>query len=833
MTPNPLTGSSLTEMWDSDQTLSGIVSATQTIVFAYYNEYHQTLSYRVIDGGSGYGAPAAFGGLQFGSVYSPTLTTTATGYWFDATGTLTFTNPLAGSGTSRQWVENSVSVPLTSSNSEAVLYYDQCEQTLSYEVIDGESGYSAPVTIGGLQYGSAYSATLSTSGAGYWFDAVGTLTFTNPLSGSGSTEQWVENSVSVPLTSSNTQVVLYYNQFRQTLSYSVVYGGTPTAPTASGQQYGSAYAPSLTASAMTYWFDANGIITINTPTNGANERWSPSPASVSATQSDTQVFDMYNQYQQTFSCSIAGGGLGYSEPSATGTQLGSAYTLYLTTTANASWFDATGAITLANPLPGSTATERWETQISLVSATQSNTQVVTYYNQYSFALSYSISGGGSPATPTLISTQFGASYAPTLTISATTYWLDSGQSWSVTNPLGGSNSTEQWAVQMASGTVSSSSPTTAGGSFVFTFYNQYGFILSYLITGGGSPTAPTLTSTQAGSVHTSALTGSPVTYWLDSSASWSLTNPLGGSGSSERWDTSQTVSGTVGGTVTTAFTYYNQYMYTLSYSIAYGGSGYLAPTLASTQFGGSYTLTLTTSGTGYWLDQSAACSVTNPLPGSGSSERWDAATACPTVNASRTVVFTYLHQYYFDSLSNSVLGGSIRNVTQWYSVGARVTLSATASGGWRFMFWRGTGSGSYNGTEPAPPIIVDGPANETAIFYAGLTLHPDPNGYLTYSFGSTSGNVSAGSEKTVYVPPGTNVTLKATPGNFAYVFAGWAGDAKGSAPETSLVILGPQSVSASYILDYGDISVVAIAIPLVVVISVYILAVRRWPRGQT
>jgi len=49
---------------------------------------------------------------------------------------------------------------------------------------------------------------------------------------------------------------------------------------------------------------------------------------------------------------------------------------------------------------------------------------------------------------------------------------------------------------------------------------------SYVVSGGGSPTAPTLTSTQSGGSYTPVLTGSAVGYWLDAGVSWAVTNRL-------------------------------------------------------------------------------------------------------------------------------------------------------------------------------------------------------------------------------------------------------------------------------------------------------------------
>jgi len=410
-------------------------------------------------------------------------------------------------------------------------------------------------------------------------------------------------------------------------------------------------------------------VTATEPADGATTRDRFSVAGSASTTTKTATCSSgicstwsvsnYEQVSEQFSNSVSGGGSGYSAPTLTCYQLGvqgSCATLSGTLTAY--WLDYGTSWSTTNPLTGSSTSQRWDAS-SGTSGTSSagGSASPVYYHQYSYTLSYSISGGGSPTAPALITVQFGSAYTPSLTGSATAYWLDSGQSWSVTNPLGGSGSSERWdSSQTASGTVSSSSPTTAGGSLVLTFYNQYAFIFSYSATGGGSPMAPTLTSTQFGAAYAPTITGLPVTYWLDSSASWSLTNPLGGSGASERWDTPQTVSGTVGGTVTTVFTYYNQYLYTLSYSVANGGSGYSAPALTSTQFAGSYNPTLTTTATGYWLDSSATCSVTNPLSGSISSERWDTTTACPAVGASQTIIFVYYNQYR-QTLSYSIEDG--------------------------------------------------------------------------------------------------------------------------------------------------------------------------------
>ena len=825
---NPLSGSGSTERWDTSQTVSGTVSATVTTAYTYYLQYLPTYQYTVTGGGSPTVATIVRI-TQFGGAATVTPTLAGQTAWTDSGTTSSYTNPISGAAGER-WDANSGTLSVISSAATMNPdYYHQYSYTLSYSVTGGGSP-TAP-TLASTQFGASYTPTLTTGVTGYWLDNFATCSVTNPASGSTLTERWDTATTCPTVSSTQTILFAYYHQYSVSVGYSVVGGGSPTAPTLTATQFGSAYMPSLTRSVTAYWLDSGQSWSVTNPLggSGSTEQWDTSQT-VSGTVSSSSpttaggslVFAYYHQYALTFSYAVVRGGSGYAPPTLNYSTFGASTSVALTQNPIVFWSDAGSSWTATNPLPGSSASERWQTnQTTNGASTNPATLALSYYHQYPVVFVYSVIGGGTGyGSPSVNFTQFGAR------VSGTQGWADAGSAYSFTNPLPGSSSTERWYSGDSVGSISATSPVNA------TYYHQYAFLLRYSVLGGGGYSGPSLNSSYLGASGLQRLSTSQVTYWLDSSKSWSLTNPLGGSGSSERWDTSQTVSGTVGGNVTTVFTYYNQYLYTLSYSITYGGSGYSAPTLTSTQFGGSYTPTLTTGVTGYWLDNSATCSVTNPLSGSGSSERWDTATACPTVSATQTVVFAYVHQYYVDSLSNSVLGGSIRNVTQWYNSGTRVILNATASDGWRFMYWKGVGSASYNGTESAPPISVDSPANETAIFYAGLTLHPDTNGYLTYSFGSVSGNVSAGSEYTVYVPPGTNVSLKATPESFAYVLAAWAGDAKGGDPETSLVILGPQSASASFVLDYADISVVVVAIPLVVVLSIFILAVRRWPRGQ-
>ena len=172
-------------------------------------------------------------------------------------------------------------------------------------------GYSssASVTVSGA---GASVSSIPMDGALHTFTAnpSSTITFTVPTDGSNSRYRF-NNAGSASTTwsyttgaSGDTQSNTVYYQYEQTLSYSLLNGGSPTAPTATGKSVSIAYSPSLTTTATGYWFDYSSTsITFSTPT-GTNEQWVPNPASISATSANTQVVSMYNQYKQTLSYSL-------------------------------------------------------------------------------------------------------------------------------------------------------------------------------------------------------------------------------------------------------------------------------------------------------------------------------------------------------------------------------------------------------------------------------------------------------------------------------------------------------------------------------------------------
>ena len=194
------------------------------------------------------------------------------------------------------------------------------------------------------------------------------------------------------------------------------------------------------------------------------------------------------------------------------------------------------------------------------------------------------------------------------------------------------------------------------------------FTLSYSVVGGGAGySPPTLTYKYNGAVQTTPLGTTPTVYNLDAGSTWSVTSQLLGSGATERWETSQATNGTAVPGNSVSITYYHQYLETVSYSVG-GGSGYSPPALSGVQFGAVVSLPVGTSPASYWLDGATAYSVTDPLPGSTSSERWFSPGGQGSVGGPGAVVFAYDHQFYLD-----VSGGAA--ASQWYDSGAQASVS--------------------------------------------------------------------------------------------------------------------------------------------------------------
>ncbi len=407
-----------------------------------------------------------------------------------------------------------------------------------------------------------------------------------------------------------------------------------------------------------------------------------------------------------------------------------------------------------------------------------------------------------------------------LSTTPTTYEADSGTTWTVTSTIAGGNG-ERWATNALTNGTTSNSQTMN-----FAFYHQ--FLVSFnseVIGGGVGYSIPTISFSQFGG-SSSTIAGSSV--WVDASSTFSYPVSLsGGSPTSERWQTNQATSGQVGSAGSVSVSYYHQFLVMPGYTVVGGGSGYSAPDINCTQFGSSET---TTSSSSVWMDAGSSYSYRNPLAGSASSERWYSATSMGTIGGAGTITASFHHQYSLTIGPASLQGGSVTPSAGWYDAGTTLQVSSSASLGWEFEGWTGTGSGSYSGPLNSTSIQLNGPITENASFYPGLKIIATDGGSVSYSYGSVSETVSPGTTKTVYVPPGMTISLSSVSSSFLYAFTGWTGASNRTTSQVQETLASPASLRANF--SYNVAALSGIVVALVAVLVAGLLLYRRSPRHR-
>ena len=128
---------------------------------------------------------------------------------------------------------------------------------------------------------------------------------------------------------------------------------------------------------------------------------------------------------------------------------------------------------------------------------------------------------------------------------------------------------------------------------------------------------------------------------------------------------------------------------------------------------------------------------------------------------------------------------------------------------------------------------MTGPLTENATFYPGLAISADLGTDVAYSYGSQSGTVPAGTTKTLYVPPSSNVTLRASPSLFVYSFASWqgAGLSSETKPSLAVVVDSPTEVTGTSSLNYPVVLGAAIIAAVILILAISLLTRNRRRRG--
>jgi hypothetical protein len=413
-------------------------------------------------------------------------------------------------------------------------------------------------------------------------------------------------------------------------------------------------------------------------------------------------------------------------------------------------------------------------------------------------------GDGLPASSPVLNYTFGGTeYSDTLTLKPTTYYMDYGSTWSVTNPLPGGFSGEEWrTAQPTAGVVNSSL------SLEFNYYDQYLLTFDYNTSGENAGFAqPNVTIMQCG-VYSSV--EAPYSTYVDSGSQYSYQNPIPTSLTGERWATA-VPQGYAYTSLTVDPLYYHQYALNTSYSVIGGGTP--GPILLSgVSFGSPVSVQLSETAETIWLDAGSGYSLPASI-NSTETERWYASSE---LNGSITGPFAfspaYQHQFYLNLSSYSEGGGSLTPSNGWVVAGQSVQINAVPSTNWQFEGWTGVGPLSYSGNLSSTSFSMESPVQEYAQFYPGLIVSAMGSGTVSYSYSQKMGSVAGGTSFTLYAPQNSSISLTAAPSSFFFQFDKWSGAINSSSPTTSLVLTAPGQIQARFILNWVNIGILATAI---------------------
>jgi hypothetical protein len=149
-------------------------------------------------------------------------------------------------------------------------------------------------------------------------------------------------------------------------------------------------------------------------------------------------------------------------------------------------------------------------------------------------------------------------------------------------------------------------------------------------------------------------------------------------------------------------------------------------------------------------------------------------TVAPTTSRTYTAIFST--QYYLTMTRGT--GGTVSPASGWRNAGSTVSITATATTGYTFAGWTGTGAGSYSGMNNPASITMNGPVTENASFTRNnvqVTVQTNPAG-RSFSVDGTSYTLA----QTFSWVPGSSHTIATTSPQSGgtgvqYVWMNWSG----------------------------------------------------------
>lgn len=314
----------------------------------------------------------------------------------------------------------------------------------------------------------------------------------------------------------------------------------------------------------------------------------------------------------------------------------------------------TEASVTAESYPVNATTQIWTNPAASWNITQAfDIPLVISYHQYAMNFTYSVlpSGGMGLTGP---SVSFESNGVSNSTTAPSLVWADAGSSYSFSSLLGSSTGSERWISLAGSG----SGKVTGAANVSNAYYDQVQVGLSYSVAGSGESTsnAPIFTGTTFGSTLSVPLNGSSDTFWLDRNSSYTVTNILPGSNSTDRWITIQNSSGSITAPVDLDFLYYHEYSINFSYTIVGGGSPLSLPSVNYLSINGTSSLLLSNSPSPVWVNAGSALNVSSLMMSQNSTERWAYFAGSQVASAPGTFQITLYHQYEV-GFNIAIIGG--------------------------------------------------------------------------------------------------------------------------------------------------------------------------------
>ncbi len=255
----------------------------------------------------------------------------------------------------------------------------------SYDVLDGGSGFTAP-TLTFFAYGVLQNKPLSDIPQTLTIDYGSPWNVTGTLAGSSSDQRWQTSQATTGVANGGAMEFTYYHQFLIAFRYDVTGGGAGySAPALTVAQFGSSMSVAATKTGSNVWVDAQSTYTSPSQLQGStsSERWLSRNAAGSISSSMNVSLTYYHQYLVPVSYSLSGGGgIASSPPLLTYASLGEALNITLGLQPQSVWLDAGAEYSAADPLSGSTTTERLFSPSGSGNVYSTAPLVLGYYDQY-------------------------------------------------------------------------------------------------------------------------------------------------------------------------------------------------------------------------------------------------------------------------------------------------------------------------------------------------------------------------------------------------------------------------------------------------------------------